>query len=335
MTAWIEVLTALTDAPDLPIRGTIEELRVEGAAPKPIKGGFAYSGRAPMLVVPGHGCRIHRQSLKTRVDSIDGEPLFISDGIRAWDFKTQLDRPQVGSPDRVIYLGRNQFLVRRRSAAEWAGDDFTQPVGSVETTEFAGRDCWTVRLAPPAGKPHPLRIWVDIKSGHMLGHRNDEVGVGAQFVDLTIGEPVEDDVFVWNGPAYTPEEIQQLYKDQRHVQQQEQQMWFLDHVTTAPLTIRAPLSFKPDDVRHVEAGGFDASNGRTMLARRQRDAEPWSPKWGVLHYAWSTREWDWAAGALDVDLDDQAVTELQQNLHPGESATRVRRVDPPGRGQVR
>lgn len=116
MTAWIEVLTALTAGPDLPLRGTIHGVHAEGVS-ESFTGGFAYSGQPPMMVVPGHGCRVWRHGNKIRVENIDGEPVFISDGVRAWDFTDRSDRPLVGSPDRVIYLGPNQFLLHRRSAA--------------------------------------------------------------------------------------------------------------------------------------------------------------------------------------------------------------------------
>ncbi|WP_051055642.1 hypothetical protein [Rhodococcus sp. UFZ-B548] len=47
---------------------------------------------------------------------------------------------------------------------------------------------------------------------------------------------------------------------------------------------------------------------------------------------WSTPDWDWAAGAIDLDLDDEAVRRLQQTLQPGEPVDRQRTVGPPGRG---
>lgn len=330
MTAWIEVLTALTEGPELSIHGTIHERRAEGS-PESFRQGFAYSGESPLIVKAGQGCRVWRLGNRVRVESTDGKPIFISDGTRAWDFTGRLERPRTGSPDRVIYLGPNQFLLQRRSAAEWAGNEFAQPVGPVETDDFAGRACWTVRLAPPAGKPYPLRIWVDIESGQMLGNRVDEVGVGSEFIDVTVGDPIDDGLFVWTGPAYTSAEIQQLYRKERLAEQLEQTQWFAQNVTTASLTVRAPIDFSPEEVRNIDSGGFDASNDKTMVSRRPRSPEGWAPKWGVLHYVWSTPEWDWAAGAIDADLDEAAVDELQRQIHPGEPANRIRRIDPPGR----
>lgn len=334
MTAWIEVLTALTAGPGLPLRGTIHEVHVEGG-PESFSGGFAYSGQPPLMVVPGHGCRVWQHGRKIRVENIDGKPIFISDGVRAWDFTGRADRPRVGSPDRVIYLGPSQFLLHRRSAAEWTGDDFAQPAGEVEVTEFAGRDCWTVQLAPPDGKPYPLRIWVDVESGQLLGYRVEEAGEGSQFIDVTVGETMDEGLFVWDGPAVTPEEHQQLLRDEHRATQREQAQWFANNVTGAALTVRVPMDFTPEDVHAItDSGGFDASNRVAMLSRRPRSAELWEPKWVVPHYVWSTPLWDWAVGAINVDLDRTAVEELQQRLHPGEPVERDRRIDPPGHGRI-
>lgn len=333
MTAWIEVLTALTAGPDLPLRGTIHEVRAEGVS-ESFTGGFAYSGQPPMMVVPGHGCRVWRHGNKIRVENIDGKPVFISDGVRAWDFTGRSDRPLVGSPDRVIYLGPSQFLLHRRTAAEWTGDDFAQPVGEVEVAEFAGRDCWTVQLAPPEGKPYPLRIWVDVESGQMLGYRVEEVGEGSQFIDLAVGETMDEELFVWEGPAVTREERQQLLREEHLDAQREQAQWFAANVSGAALTVRVPVDFTPDSVRSMDFGGFDASNRAAMLSRRPRSAQGWDPKWGVPHYVWSTPQWDWAAGTIHVDLDSATVEELRQRLHPGEPVDRIRRIDPPERGRI-
>jgi hypothetical protein len=325
MTAWIEVLTAMTAASTIPMRGTIEEIR-EAGSPESYRQGFAYSGTPPVLIAPEDSCRVWRSGRKIRVEHLDGSPIFVSDGVRAWDFTGSVDRPRVGPPGRVIYLGPSQFLLQQRTTAEWTGSEFAQPIGTVETVEFAGRACWTVRLAPPDGKPYPLRIWVDVESGFILGDRIDEAGLGSQFVDVTVGEPIDDAIFVWDGPAYTTEEYQRLLEEESRALRRDHLRWFTDQVASTPLTVRAPLNFTPEDVRIAGNGGFDTSNRRTLLGRRPRRDAGWTPKWGVTHYVWSTTEWDWAAGAMDLELDEAAVLELQASLHPGEPVDRLRRI---------
>lgn len=327
MTAWIEVLTAMTTDSDTSIQGVIEEVQQAGS-PESFRQGFAYSGTPPVLVRPEDSCRVWRAGARTRVERLDGTPVFITDGVRAWDFTGNAERPRVGPLGRVIYLGPSQFLLQHRSTAEWTGSEFAQPVDAVETVQFAGRECWTVRLAPPQGKPYPLRIWVDMESGFMLGNRIDEAGVGSQFVEVTVGEPIDDALFDWDGLAYTTEEYQRLLENEYLSRQDEQLRWFTDNVAAGPLIVRAPLDFTPEDVHLIESGdgSFETNNRSTLLGRRPRSDAGWTPNWGVTHYLWSTSEWDWAAGAIDVELDDAAVVQLQQSLHPGEHVDNFRRI---------
>ncbi|MGO4205687.1 hypothetical protein AB4Z09_28940 [Rhodococcus sp. TAF43] len=329
MTEWIEVLQALTSGPDLSLRGTIRAVHPEGHTEN-----FATVGRT-LLVAAGDGSRVWRRGARLRVEREDGTLVFITDGSNAWDFTRDPERPRVGSADQVQYLGDSQFLLRRRSASEWSSDDFAQPVGPVEEVEFAGRRCWTVELAPPPRKPYPLRIWVDIETGQMLGERVEQAGLGAQFVDLLVGQHVDEEMFVWTGPVLTAEEEQQMYRDRRIALEREQTKWFRDAVTDSPIRTRVPLDFTPDRVpsQDPETGAFDATNDRTMLSRRPRSTEGWEPQWGARCYVWSTPKWDWAAGALHTDLDDEAIAHLQQTLHPGEPVDRQRRIDNPRRSR--
>ncbi|WP_285182876.1 hypothetical protein [Rhodococcus sp. MEB032] len=184
---------------------------------------------------------------------------------------------------------------------------------------------------PPEGKPYPLRIWVDVESGQMLGYRVDEVGEGSQFVDLAVGGTLDEELFVWDGPALTQEERQQSLREEHRAARREQALWFTGNVSSAALTVRVPVDFTPDNVRFTDSGGFDASNGAAMLSRRPGSTQGWQPKWGVPHYVWSTPQWDWATGTIHVNLDRAAVEELRQHLHPGKLVDRDRRIDRPGR----
>lgn len=334
MTAWIEVLTALTSGRNLPIHGTVREVRSNG---EPERVSFAWSGVSPPMLVPaGDGCRVWRHGDRLRVEHEDGRPIFVTDGNQAWDFTADAQRPRTGPTDRVHYVGSNQWLLRRRSAAEWSGDDFTRPIGEIEETEFVGRRCWTVELAPLARKPYPLRIWVEIESGQMLGFRSEHLGEGAQLVDLVVGDEIDDALFTWDGPVYTREEYQQMLEDERVALEREQQAWFEQTVTAAPIATRVLVDFTPESVpfRDPETGAFDAFNSHASLSRRLRSDEGWLPRWGGVHYAWSTPQWDWAASAIHHPLDDEAVHRLQQIVHPGEPVDRQRRINPSERGRV-
>ncbi|MBS9376608.1 hypothetical protein [Rhodococcus sp. B50] len=116
-----------------------------------------------------------------------------------------------------------------------------------------------------------------------------------------------------------------LERDRRH--------WFTTAVTEVPLRTRVPMDFTPDRVpsHDPQTGAFDAGNDLTMLSRRPRSADGWEPSWGARFYVWSNPDWDWAAGMLRGDLDDDTIAGLQAMLHPGEPVDRQRRIDKDGR----
>lgn len=327
MTAWTEVLAALTDGPDLALRGTILEF---GDPAKDDR--VLFAGEGPRIVArPGNGCRVWRDGGRLRIELPDGRPLFITDGVQAWQFiADDAQRPRTDALDRVRFLGLNQYLVRRRNTDELYGEELTHPRGAVAEAEVAGRRCWTVELAPPAGKAGSLRVWVDIESGYILRFRSEPSGQESQYVDLSVGEQLDDELFTWGGPVLTPEEYEQLLRERRQVREQEQLEWFAETISPSPITARAQVNFSPTWVPFLnsDTGAFDASGHRTMLARRPRSSGGWLPPWGMVHYVWSTPQWDWAAAVFDAELDNEAIDELQQQLHPGDTVDRQRRIDP-------
>ena len=66
---------------------------------------------------------------------------------------------------------------------------------------------------------------------------------------------------------------------------------------------------------------------------RPRSADGWEPSWGALFYVWSTPAWDWAAGVIHGDLNDDTIPDLHRMLHPGEPVDRQRRIDKGPRSQ--
>lgn len=118
-------MQTITDGPDLPMRGTVVErdagnsTRVESCA---------VVGAVPMVVGASDGARIWRHGRKLRVENSSGVPVFISDGVVAWDFAGNQAAPRKGSVNNVRYLGSAQFLMNRSGATEWTGDDVTRPM---------------------------------------------------------------------------------------------------------------------------------------------------------------------------------------------------------------
>lgn len=309
------MLKAITTGPRLSIRGTIHQVQ------RP--------DDDPLWVPVRDGSRVWRHGQRLRVESSQGIPIFITNGTQAWDFSKSPSRPVAGTPDGLRYFGHYQFELGSRTAADWQADEFTKPIGPVVVDRFAGRRCWTMQLAPPRRKPHPLRIWVDIDSGQILGTRVEEFGEGTEFTDLVIGEELDDTLFQWDGPTMTPQQLAETLRNRHRERELEQAAWFAGNVTATPLHARVPIDFTPTRVHtHTsEPGAFDAMNDRTALSRHPRSADGWEPRWGdAPHYVWSTPSWDWAARVNDQGLDDETIQTLQYLLHPGEPVDRQRRI---------
>lgn len=315
MTTWTEVLNAVIAGPQPSICGTMRDVR--------------WSEQQQGWVPRRDGCRIWSEGPRRRVESSRGVPIFITDGAQSWDFSLGPGRPVTGSPERVRYRGHSEFDLGARTAADWADGDFSTPMGPLAQDTFAGRECWTVLLAPPTRASYPLRVWIDIVTGQILGTRTAELGEGTELTDLVIGAELDATLFTWTGPTMTPEQRREMLRNHRGDREQERLAWFAAEITTSPLPTRVPLDFTPTRVfpDKSDVGAFDAMNDRTALARRPRGANGWEPRWGdAAHYVWSTPCWDWAARANDLDLDEESVRLLQDALHPGEPVDRQRRI---------
>lgn len=321
MPDWNDVLVAVTAPPKLTVRGRIAEVRRGDDDDEDL-------GRPEVDVL------VWRDGPRLRVDTPDGRPVFRSDGHVAWDFRTDRDRPDTRRVDERLgmpYFGPHQMLLSR-SRMEWlSGDDFASPAGPVTEGGFAGRPCWTVDLAPPPRKPHPVRIWVDVEAGQMLRFWNEAAGIGAEFAEVAVGEVLDPGLFTWDGPAITQDERQAMLSAESRALAAGQQEWFAENVTPHALRTRVPVDFTPEHLHFhdPETGSFDAGSaeGRVMLARRPRATEQWTPGWGAVSaHVWSTPDWDWAAGTAYLSLDEEAVAELRELLHPGEPVDRARRL---------
>lgn len=154
----------------------------------------------PMMVVPGLAARQQDSCREHRPKTLFSSVTVFGRGISP----AALIDPLSARP--IVSFTSVPVVFCCTAAPRPNGPVTTSPksVGEVEVTEFAGRDCWTVQLAPPDGKPYPLRIWVDVESGQILGYRGEEAGEGSQFVDLIVGEIMNEGLFVWDGPAVTP-----------------------------------------------------------------------------------------------------------------------------------
>ncbi|WP_031940197.1 hypothetical protein [Prescottella defluvii] len=334
MTAWVQVLVTMADGPSLPIRGVIRQ-----TPDKPERINFAYVGQTPMFVgVGGDDVRIWRDRSKVRVENLDGHPLFITDGENAWRFDQPGQPPLRSTAERVRYLGTGSELLVNRPAHDWLGEDYTRPAGPIEDLAFLGRDCWSVDLLPPPRKTGLLRMVVDRETGAVLQSGNVGEGgndgndgnapaeIWVRYVELTVGDPIDPELFTWSGPTRDFDEDRRGHAALHRAEQDRKREWFRTNISDTLPVLRVPLPLRIEELHTLdeETGAFQASMAAGfasgMLARRPRSDEPWNLRWHGSVHRWSTEGFDWAATLHGVDLDPDALAALQAALHPGEAA---------------
>jgi hypothetical protein len=207
-------------------------------------------------------------------------------------------------------------LLRRRAAAEFTGDDFTRPTGPVGHTTFLGREAYTVELAPPAHKPFPIQLVVDSETGLVLQQRNDGFGSVDEWVEIVVGERLdEDQLFRWQGPVRSEADERAEYEREWQADQAHRTDWFRANVAALPLRVELDLSvhvhvYEPD-------GSFEASIGcghLGSLARRPSSQQDWPLGWSEVQHRWSSDGWDWALSMHDDQLTEAGLARLKQAL---------------------
>ncbi|MGQ0631291.1 MAG: hypothetical protein ACT4P1_09625 [Sporichthyaceae bacterium] len=118
-----------------------------------------------------------------------------------WQLERGHNDPITKPASSVHYFYGGTELLRRRGAEDFLGDDFTRPTGPVGSTVFPGRPAWTVELAPPPHKPHPLQLVVDAETGIVLQERNDGFGSVDEWVEFVVGEIFDEGLFTYDVQA--------------------------------------------------------------------------------------------------------------------------------------
>ncbi|AOW94151.1 hypothetical protein BFN03_19645 [Rhodococcus sp. WMMA185] len=207
MTEWMQMLVGMADGPTEPVHGTVIPYR---NSDKPFHFYYATSAEEAVFVPIGReGVRLYRWGRRSRIESIDGEVLFVSDGTTAWDFTCDSDRPRCTELHRVKSAGPGRHLVITPPVTHWVGHHHARPTGPVTDLEFLDRRCWSVNLAARESRnlPKPsLRLIVDAGSGAVLGQHSGDGISGAAYTDVTVGEPLDPAFFTWDGPVVTDDE---------------------------------------------------------------------------------------------------------------------------------
>jgi hypothetical protein len=316
--SWAELVTLMVHGPDLPMRGLVRSHDPEE------EGWFAYVSEEPVLAGVRGGVesddeldrprRVWRDGARVRIEEAGGRPNLIADEDTVWQFQPDEDVPVAAPRRRLMFVYGGTSLLARRTAEGFLGDDSTRPTGPVGTTTFLGRRAWTVELAPPRHKPHPIQLVVDAETGLLLQKRNDGFGMVEEWVELTVGEDLDPALFTWTGPSRPIEDRRAADRAEHEADLARRAAWFAERLGPAP--VRAELELAPfvhdyDD----ETGAFHASLGDIgSLARRPRSPDPWDPGFREVQHRWSTGRWDWALSFDEHRLTPEGLEALKRRL---------------------
>lgn len=285
--SWVELLTLMVHGPDPEpaVRGTI---------------------RTEQGLV-----RIWRDGDRYRIEDPGGTVLLIVDDRTRWQFDGDHPLP-LAMPRRAFGDGGTALFSRRRPES-FLGDDFTRPAGPIGTAWFLGRLAWTVELASPPRKPHPMQLVVDAETGLILQRRIDGSGIAEEWVEFVAGDPLDPEMVTWTGPTRSAADD---VDDSNDIDAARRLEWFARHVSAEPIRVELDLEVVVHDIDEA-TGAFEATLGAAgigMLARRLRSDEPWDLPWSQVQSRWRTERWDWALTVLYDRPTGRSVTALQQQL---------------------
>ncbi|HEV2885575.1 MAG TPA: hypothetical protein VGX49_01575 [Jatrophihabitans sp.] len=335
--SWVGLLTLMVDGPDLPVRGVISSR--EGTDPSQHGFGWVAFAGEPLPVFAGLASAVDAEAgdepaepsdptrqepvltrawhsgRRVRLERPDGRPSLIVGDHSCWQFRGD-DPVPVQSPSSVVtYQGNGTQLLQRRGAGYFTGDDFTRPTGPVGSTTFLGRPAYTVELAPPAHKPFPIQLVVDGETGLVLQQRNDGFGAVDEWVEIVVGEQLDDQLFRWQGPSRSEADERAEYEREWRADLAERTDWF--HANVAPLPLRLELDLSVSVHFHGPDGSFEASIGEShlgSLARRPSSEREWPLHWSDVQHRWSADGWDWALSIHHDQLTEAGLAKLKQAL---------------------
>lgn len=264
--------------------------------------------------------RVHKSGARYRVETLDGEPLYIQGSDRGWRFGNGNDTPGLVVEDDEKSAGTYNYAVERPNPTRWRGNDFTTPTGPATPTTYLGRDAYAVELAPPPHKPAPTTLLIDAATGMQLRWGSDEFGDVFRWTEIDDGVELADDLFTWDGPfgfSYgdpdeLPDDIRAMV-ERSHAERNERAAALRVPSITAQVTAK-PEIFDVDDDGSFQAM-FDLA-GWVSLARRPHSTAAWEQDDDREHTTWTEAGWDWHLSVSDDIGPDQLQSIRAQLAEP-------------------
>ena len=253
---------------------------------------------------------------RVRLERPDGSPVLVLGDSLTWRFgdATGEQRPLV-SPRRELDSWYEARVAFRRSQTEADLFGFSEPVGPFAQVGHLGRPAWSFAFWPPRSKPSPMHVVVDATTGLTLHVHLADPGRHVEWTTFDEVDTLPAELFAWHGPVQTEDELR-AEQDAEHEQDMaERGRWFRDHVTTVPLSVRAPLDVLVN--QHSADGRFYATLTGPFdggLTRRPRASTRWRTGMSKVDHGWSDERWDWAVSVWDDELTPDEVATLQRQL---------------------
>jgi hypothetical protein len=307
-------LMALGNGPEPSLSGIVHVREVE---PDEDHADAEVAGVGPVRITDDQH-QVAKRGRLVRRQRLDGRPMAIFGEDTKWIWLNDDELPTVFR-GLAIWGWDDHWVVQRRPLKRWGeGDDFTHPTGPVHSTTMLGRAAWSVELAPPPHKPFPLTLVVDAETGIVLQERNDGFGSVTEWVEISFGAELPDDLFVWTGDAL--EASDGRAEHEREIARR--RAWLVAQgIGTPSLTVDPEFTpHRWDDT----TGEFEASLNYDLSAsvlRRRRSDTVWDTRNNWPHqYRWSDDKWDWYVGA-SAELRPDDLSKLRTQLQSPPSGT--------------
>lgn len=273
--------------------------------------------------------RVHKSGARYRVETLEGELLFIKGSEREWRFSPGAEMPVMitQEDDEGFEFGSYAYAIVRPNPTNWRGDDFTTPTGPARHTTYLGRDAWEIELAPPPHKPAPILLTIDALTGMQMRWHSERFGDVFRWTEIEHDVVHGDELFDWTGECArswlfaeddAPEELREMIeREQRERAERLAALRMPDlHVE---LTAGPDLHAVEDDgSAHLS---YDIE-GFIVVERRPHSDDPWDHgSFPGESAEWSDGDIDWYVRVLDgVGPEQLASIRSQLSEPPPESS---------------
>ena len=261
--------------------------------------------------------RVHKSGARYRVETLDGELIYIQGTDRGWSFHPGSDTPGLITIDDEYTGGSYDYAIARPNPTRWRGNDFTTPTGPAVATTYLGRAAWQLEIAPPPHKPVPITLVIDAATGMQLRWGSDEFGDVFRWTDIDHDVELADGLFTWDGPfhfAYSdpdelPDDIQEMVE--RGDAERREKAAALQLPDMSVRLSRSPEVFAVGDDGSFHAL-FDYS-GYVVVERRPRSTDAWEDDDPREYETWTDGPWDWRMRLSD-EIDPEQLDAIRAQL---------------------